>query len=174
MVFYLLLVVAFGATLFFISSRIKKAAREAFESETIDGDEFAIVKPEGFINPIKDESDFAFEAYSKDFGTGENSGNFNQAEILVSVFPDADFAEICEAAKKNAGEILSEEFSEPEKSCLIKSEETLENVTAYNFYKIIESDARRKVYQLKVFVLQDSLPDYQNRVDETLESFRLK
>lgn len=174
MLLYILIVVAFGATLFYISSRVRRAAKEAFESETIERDEFVIVKPEGFINPIKDESKFAFEAYSKDFGKGENAENFNQAEIFVSIFPDGNFAEICAEAKKNAGEILSEENSEAEKSCLIKSEETLESVTAYKFYKIIESAARGEVCQLKISVLEGFLPDYQIRVNETLESFRLK
>jgi hypothetical protein len=169
MIFYLLIVVAFGATLFYISSRVRRAAGLAFESETVETDEFVIVKPEGFINPIKDESRFAFEAYSKDFGTGENAENLRQAEIFVSVFNDKSFNAVCEEAK-NAGEILPEN---DRKTCLIKSEETLENVSAYKFYKIIASENSQKIYELKISVLQDFLAEYQNRIDETLESFRL-
>lgn len=170
MIFYLLIVVAFGAALFYISSRVKKAARLAFESETIETDEFVIVKPEGFINPINTESDFAFEAYSKDFGTGENAENLRQAEIFVRVFDNKSFNAVCEEAK-GTGEILPESDG---KICLIKSEETLENVSAYKFYKIIGSENGKKVYELKISVLQDFLAEYQNRIDETLESFRLK
>ncbi|MGC2236839.1 MAG: hypothetical protein WA584_11810 [Pyrinomonadaceae bacterium] len=170
MIFYLLIIVAFGATLFYISSRVRKAAGQAFESETIETDEFVIVKPEGFINPVNNESGYAFEAYSKNFGTGENAENMNQAEIFVSVFDDKSFNAVCEEAK-TTGEILPDSDG---KICLIKSEETLENVSAYKFYKIIGSENGKKVYELKISVLQDFLAEYQNRVDETLESFRLK
>ncbi len=170
MIFYLLIVVAFGAALFYISSRVKKAARLAFESETIETDEFVIVKPEGFINPVNNESGYAFEAYSKDFGTGEDAENMNQAEIFVSVFDDKSFNAVCEEAK-NTGEILPESDDE---ICLIKSEETIENVSAYKFYKIIGSENGKKVYELKISVLQDFLAEYQNRIDETLKSFQLR
>ncbi len=170
MLIYILIVVAFGATLFYISSRVRRAAREAFESETVERDEFVIVKPEGFINPINDESAFAFEAYSKDFGKGEAAENLRQTQIFVSVFDGKSLSEVCEEAK-NAGEVLPES---DENTCLIKTEETLENAPAYKFCKIVESRERQKVYELKILVLQDALADYQNRIDETLASFRLK
>jgi hypothetical protein len=164
--------------LFTISSQIRKAAKLAFESETIETDEFSIVKPEGFINPVNDKSEYAFEAYSKDFGAGD-AGNLRQAQAFVRVFKDANFADACERAKQNAGEILSEETNG--RICLIKGEEalakeeeTLESASAYNFYKIIEGEGHQKIYELKISVLQDFLADYQNRVDEMLESFRLK
>ena len=133
------------ALMAYASTKIKKSAARAFESETIETDEFIIVKPEGFINPINDKSRFAFEAYSKDFGK-DGAENTRQAEIFVSVFSKQDF----------------------------KANETVENETAYNFYKVIESEKLNKVYELKISVLKDFLADYQKRVDETLESFRLK
>src|ERR1044072_6257842 len=93
------------ALMAYVSTKIKKSAARAFEPETIETDEFIIVKPEGFINPINDESAFAFEAYSKEFGTGD-AKNLRQAEMFVSVFSKQDF----------------------------KPDETVENETAYNFY----------------------------------------
>lgn len=170
---YIIVIAIFIAVLLTISSRIRKAASRAFEREAIETDEFFLIKPDGLINPINDKSKFAFEAYSKDFGKGD-AEDIKQAQIFVSVFPDADFAGICDETKKAAGEILSEELAENEKICLIKSEETLENATAYNFYKIIGDDRRRKVYVLKISVLKEFLEEYQDRIDETLESFRLK
>jgi hypothetical protein len=145
MLFYLAALAIFVIVLLTISSRVRKTASAAFETETIETDEFVIVKPQGFINPINDKSKFAFEAYSKEFGKGETE-NTRQAEITVSVFSKKDF----------------------------KPNETVENETAYNFYKIIESEKHQKAYELKISVLKDFLADYQKRVDETLESFRLK
>jgi len=156
-----------------ISSRIRKAASHAFDREEIETDEFFLTKYEGLINPINTKSKFAFEAYSKDFGKGD-AEDIKQAQVFVSVFPDANFTEICADTKKAAGEILSEELAENEKICLIKSEETIENATAYNFYKIAGSDERKKVYVLKISVLKELLEEYQDPIDETLESFRLK
>jgi hypothetical protein len=170
---YIIVIAIFITILLTISSRIRKAASRAFEREEIAGREFFLIKPEGLINPINNKSKFAFEAYSKDFGKGD-AEDLKQAQIFVNVFPDADFTEICEDTKRAAGEILSEELAENEKICLIKNEETLENTTAYNFYKIIESDTSKKIYVLKFSVLKGCLEDYQDRIDETLESFKLK
>ena len=166
---YVGVLVVFVVILFTISSQIRKAAKLAFESEIVDTGEFTIVKPEGFISPVNDESEYLFEAYSKDFGAGD-AGNLRKAQAFVKGSANKNFADACAAAKKNAGNILSEEVSE--KACLIKGEETLKNASAYNFYKIIESDG--KIYELKISVLQEFLDDYQNRVDEILASFRLK
>jgi hypothetical protein len=170
---YIIVIVIFITILLSISSRIRKAASRAFEREEIETDEFFLIKPDGLINPLNTKSKFAFEAYSKDFGK-DDSEDIKQAQIFVSVFPAADFAEICDDTKKSAGEILSEELAENEKICLIKSEETLEYATAYNFYKIAGSDERKKVYVLKISVLKELVEEYQDRIDETLESFRLK
>jgi len=179
MLLYIIVLVIFIVILLSISSRVRRAAKLAFESETIETDEFSIVKPEGFISPVNDKSGYAFEAYSKDYGEGEAAGNLRQAQVFVSIFKDADFTDACGRAKQNAGEILSEETNGricliKGEETLVKDEETLENASAYNFYKIIGDDARQKVYELKISVLHKFLADYQSRVDEMLESFRLK
>jgi hypothetical protein len=173
MLVYIIIIIIFITILLSISSRVRKAASRAFEREEVETNEFFLVKPEGLINPISDKSKFAFEAFSKDFGKGD-AEDLKQAQVFVSVFPGANFAAVWDDTKKAAGEILSEELAETEKICLIKSEETLENATAYNFYKIIGSDARQKIYVLKISVLQEALEDYRDRIDETLESFRSK
>jgi hypothetical protein len=179
MLLYIIVLVIFVVVLLSVSSLVRRAAKLAFESETVETDEFSIVKPEGFISPVNDKSGYAFEAYSKDYGEGKAAGNLRQAQAFVSVSKDADFADACGRAKQNAGEILSEEIAG--KICLIKGEdapvtdeETLENASAYNFYKIIGDDARQKVYELKISVLHKFLAEYQSRVDEMLNSFRLK
>lgn len=166
---YIIVIIIFITILLTISSRIRKAASRAFEREAIEAQEFFLIKPEGFINPINDDSKYAFEAYSKDFGQGDDAEDLRQASVFVNVFRDKGFAVICDETKKTAGEILSEEIAG--NVCLIKAEETLKNVTAYNFYKITGGE---KIYVLKISVLKEFLEDYKKRVDETLESFRLR
>jgi hypothetical protein len=159
------------ALMIYASTKIKKSVARAFESEIVETDEFIIDKPEGFLSVIDDESKFAFEAYSKDFGTGDADGT-RQARVYINAFSGANFTERCAETKKNAGEILTEEINE--NVCLIKSEENREEFPAYNFYKIVAGKTNRKIYELKISVLQNYLNDFQTRVDELLKSFRLK
>jgi hypothetical protein len=170
---YFIVIAIFITVLLTISSRIRKAANLAYEPEAIETDEFFLTKCEGLIHPLNAKSNFAFEAYTRDLGKGD-AEDLRQMHVFVSVFSNTDLAGICAETKKAAGEILSEELAENEKICLIKSEETIENATAYNFYKIVGSDEHPKVYVLKVSVLKEFAEEYQERIDETLESFRLK
>src|SRR5687767_13384680 len=61
------------ALMIYASTRIKKSAAMAFESETVETEAFVIVKPTGFLNVIGGDPRYAFEAYTKDFGPGSLS-----------------------------------------------------------------------------------------------------
>jgi len=58
------------ALMVWASTRIKRSAARAFEAEHIEGDGFSLDKPDGFLQKLDDKSEYAFEAYSKDFGRG--------------------------------------------------------------------------------------------------------
>ena len=159
------------ALMVYVSTRVKKNAAQALESETVQTDEFAIVKPEGFLQPLDENSKYAFEAFSKDFGKGD-AANLYRAQARVRIFSDRSLADAREEAKRTAGEILSGENYE--NATLLKAEETLEKASAYNFYKIIEGEQNKLVGELKITVLKDFADEYQARVDEMLGSFWLK
>jgi hypothetical protein len=163
----MIIIAVFIAVLLTISSRIRNAASRAFEREEVETDEFSLVKPEGLIYPINAKSAYAFEAYTKDFGKGD-AEDLRRAHVSVGV-SEKDFSQVCGETKSAAGEILSEETAR--ETCLIESKKTLENAAAYNFYKIIGGE---KTYTLKISVLEDSLDDFRDKIDETLKSFRLK
>jgi hypothetical protein len=171
MLVYLIVIVIFITVLLTVSSRIRKAASRAFDREEIETDEFFIVKPEGLLHPIGKESEFAFEAYSKVFGKGD-AEEIRLAEITVRTDSEREFSDTCNETRKTVGVILSEETSE--NSCVIKTEETIQNAVAYNFYKIIRDNLHQKTYVLKISVLKEFLDDREKDVNETLESFRLK
>ena len=44
----------------FISTQIKKRAALAFEPETIDTEEFRLLKPNGFLYPLREDSVYLF------------------------------------------------------------------------------------------------------------------
>src|SRR5262245_480612 len=62
------------ALMVWASTKIKRQAAEAFEPEEIEIDGFAVSKPEGFLHVINSRTNDLFEAYTKDFGEGEEDG----------------------------------------------------------------------------------------------------
>jgi hypothetical protein len=55
------------ALMVYTSTRVKRNAAAAYEAETIDGGEFVIDKPEGFLHNLNADPRYLFEAYSRNF-----------------------------------------------------------------------------------------------------------
>src|SRR5215218_5042830 len=79
----LILGVILVALMAYVSTRIKKSAARAFEREVIETGDFRLVKPEGFLSPVSENSEYAFEAYSKDFGEDDAAAEHRQARAVV-------------------------------------------------------------------------------------------
>jgi hypothetical protein len=165
------LVVAF---MVFISTKIKKSAASAFERENVEKEDFRLVKSEGFLSPINENSRFAFEAYTKEFGKND-ADEFRQAQANLLVFSDSSFEAVIENIKRTDEKVLSEKLlgnaPEEQKICLIESEKIEKNVTVKVFYKIIESNQNQKIYELKVSVLDEYLEEHKTGINDMLESF---
>ena len=165
------------ALMVYVSTRIKKSAAQAYEREVVETEDFSLVKPEGFIIPVKENSDFAFEARSKDYGDDETH-NISRAKIELNVLSNSDFKVVCRDALQSVGRITSEEVltddSRKQNTCLVKSEKTENEIPFYVFRKIIESCGRQKIYDLKISVLQDYREQYDNKINETINSFQVK
>ncbi len=158
------------ALMVYTSTRIKRSAAQAFEEETIETDDFFLVKPAGFLNPIRDESEFAFEAYSKDYGE-EDSEKLRQAHTVLKVFTDRKFTEVCKDAKRSVDKVLSEEkFGKG--TLLLKGEKAEKTVETEIYHKIIEDE--QKIYDLQVTVLGETREVYKERINKLIESFRVK
>lgn len=165
------------ALMVYISTRVKRSAAEAFEPETVEREDFTINKPEGFMTPIQSKPEFAFEAYSRDFGE-KKARNVWQARALLTVADaQSTFADECARAKNSADKIASEKISENdagERICLLETERIEDDVRTIDFRKIVESRSRQKIYNLRVLVLPPFRADYIERVDEMMNSFHLK
>ena len=165
------------ALMVFVSTKIKRSAALAFEPEFVEKEDFTISKPEGFMSPLDGNSEHAFEAYSREFGE-KNTRNVWQAHAVLTVGSDLNFADECEGAKKSADKILSEKIlendSESGKIFLLESERTEDEIRMINFRKIVESPARRKIYDLQISVLPAFRSVYIERIDEMINSFRIK
>jgi hypothetical protein len=165
------------ALMVYVSTRIKKSAERAFESETIDAEDYTINKPAGFINPVNDDSPFAFEAYTKDFGTDE-AKDFRQARARLRRISDSSFDAVCKNVKQSAGKVLSKDFSENaaqgQRVFLLDTQGKENDVPVSSFWKIVESRERRRIYELQVSVLEEYKIKYANETTEMIESFSVK
>lgn len=165
------------ALMVLVSTKIKKSAAQAFESEIIETENFRLVKPAGFVHPLREVSDYAFEAYSKEFGE-KNERNIWRAQVYITVSDKLNFNAVCKEIKKEDGKILSEKVlkdnADGEKICLIEKEFSKDDTAFFEFMKIVESRKQQKTYNLKILVLKSFRSDFVGRVDELMSSFQLK
>ncbi|MCY7375705.1 MAG: hypothetical protein LH472_07005 [Pyrinomonadaceae bacterium] len=163
------------ALMVFVSTKIKKSAAAAYDSETVETEEFKLFKPEGFIYPLNDDSGLAFVANSKDWGKNEAS-KFRQARAALRVISNSDFKIICENAKKSAGKIKSKNFVKDapagQKIFTLEGETLEDTVKILTFWKIVES--RRKIYELRAAVIENYAEDFADKINEMTASFTVK
>jgi len=161
----------------YVSTKIKKVAAEAFERETIEAEDFTLSKPKGFIHPLNENSAFAFEAYTKDLGENE-ARDFRQSRATLRVISDSTFEAVCKNAKKSAGKITSKNYvgnaPEGQKIFLMESEKQENDVNLFTFWKIIESRPQRKIYEFQVSVLEANRENFENEMNEMIETFTVK
>lgn len=173
----LIIGILFVALMVYVSTKIKRSAASAYEPEEIDTKDFGIIKPDNLMHPFRDKSEYAFEAYSKDFGDGD-ARSIWRAHALLKVLPATDFRTERANIKKSADKVLSDEVEEnPPAGQKIRTLETLETEDEHlrhNFWKIVEDTKAEKVYKLKVSVLEAHLEDYQEKAQEMIESFHVK
>ncbi len=87
------------ALMAYASTKIKKAAGEAYKLEMLENEQFAITKPDGFIIPVKEHSEFMFEAYSKEFGEDE-AEKLYQCWAIVNEKDGIEYdSNVCETEK---------------------------------------------------------------------------
>ena len=135
------------ALMVYVSTKIKKSAAAAYQAETIETKEFFIEKPEGFVHPLRDDSEFAFEAYTDTYGEGA-ARSIWQAQAQMRVFSGKKIKAVVAEVKKNADEILSEKVLEDapagQKIFVIESARVEEEHKRREFWKIVEDLKSKK------------------------------
>ena len=180
MLFYILFVAGFIALLLFISTRIRKSASAAFVPETINKNDFVIFKPEGYLTPIDEVTDYPFEAFTREVGE-RKAGRMRKSTAKLEIYDGLQFEEIREQTREKFPEIVSEILYDGvpkgQQICLIESREPEndeELVGKLYFHKIIESKPKGKTYDLEVMVLEAHIEDFEDRKNRLIESFNLK
>jgi hypothetical protein len=138
------------ALMIYVSTKIKNAARVAYEREVFETDTFTITKPNEFIIPVKEGSEFVFEAYSRNLGEDE-AERFHQCRATIS------------------------ERDGVENDSSTKEDENIDgNVTIRTFSKTLSNPTLNRSLSLKISVLPEYEEKYANGIKLMLESFTLK
>lgn len=149
------------ALMAYLSTKIKAASAAAYQEELIQADNFSIVKPKDFLHPYNEKSEYAFEAYSKEFGEGA-SGKFHQVSAFIKVRPMQQTG--LWAKGVNISEGIENDF--------IQREEVRSGVTFKIFQKrLCSSD---KSYELTILALKDFYEANASSINKLLESFKLR
>lgn len=180
MLLYIVFIAVFIGILLLISTRVRKAASAAFEPEAIDKKHFKIFKPEGYLTPIDEASDYPFEAFTREVGE-RKAGRLRKSMVKMEIYDGLQFEEIREQTRKKFPEILSETIydgvPEGQQICLIEAREPENDEDSVNklfFHKIIESKPNGKTYDLEIMVLEAHIEEFEARKDRLIESFQVK
>jgi len=159
------------ALMVWASTRIKRSAAAAFEEEAVDTDEYAFVKPEGFLAPVESEDFLAFYAYSKAFGEEGAAEKSRQSLIKLKILAGRSLSENVKDIRKSFDTVLLEEKPD-ENTILLRGERSEKDVEKLFYHKIVARD--EKIYDLEMSVLAGYREKYSERAEKLLASFRVK
>lgn len=158
------------ALMVYASTKIKKNAAAAFERESIETQEFSIVKPAGFLHLLNNDSEYAFEAYSKEFGQ-DHAEHVRQATADVQILAGTGPDDLRNVISGEVATIISEKtYGDGIKTVEAEREEN--GIVVHSFYKTVHES--EKVYRLRISVLPEYKDDYLARINEMLESFETR
>jgi len=158
------------ALMVYVSTRIKRTAAEAFAEERVETDDFIITKPEGFIIPTGSPSNFAFAAYSKDFGT-DDADEIRQVSAELMIYEHDSLENV-------RGSICSDGVKMVSDQRLIGNAEILETESIQNGigleteHRLVEK--HDKVFHLAITALPETKAEQQRNIDTLLAGFEVK
>lgn len=160
------------ALMVYASTRIKRSAAAAFEPETIETDEFVIQKPDGFLNVIGGDPQYAFEAYSKEFGGLDQNIRLATARLTVRSARSLDDG--VSAIRESGGEIVADvgEVIGERHYRVVESKLVDNGIEFRVFNKLAEKGGN--LYDLELKVFAEAPEVFLNKAEAMLTSFELK
>lgn len=161
------------ALMVYASTRIKKTAAAAFEPETIEDERFVIQKPRDFLHVIGGDPKYAFEAYSKELGTG-NAENLRGATAKLRIDENRSIDHILSDRLAKDAHIIDDttEVIDDIKYRVIEAEWTEDDLELYGVRKLAEHDGR--VYDLEARMLKETTGELRTGIETFVDSFRVK
>lgn len=160
------------ALMVYASTKIKRTTAAAFEAETIETDEFILNKPDGFLHVLNGDEQYAFEAYSKEYG-GPGAEDIRRATATVKVTTTTVKEEA--ARRINAGNDLIDDRSEvvgETKYRLIETRAVANDIAYRNLFKLAERGG--KTYVFTLIVIAETTDEAMRDIEGMLNSFEIK
>lgn len=154
------------ALMVYTSTRIKKAAAQAYAQEAIESRDFVITKPDGFVSVASPEEGLEFRAYSREFGTDDTAA-FRKSEATVTVIRDTSLEAAAAAIRDRAQRVVHELAGEP---LAIDTEDTVGDVKVLRSYRLFARGS--DILQLRVDTPAVFRDECNVAVREMLDSFR--
>lgn len=160
----------------FVSTRIKRAAAEAYEPETIDKTEFAIEKPQGFLYPLNAETEFPFEAYSSDYGE-RGTRNIWRARTRLRLSDGLNVRKIIDEARQSEtglSEKKLEDLPDGQIGSILRSYKDEDEIEYRILRKIVGDKTANQTWELRTTILSQYEDQYTDKACEMMASFELK
>lgn len=158
------------ALMAYTSTKIKKAAREAYQSETLTGEGFSIVKSEGYMVPGRDErSPYEFEIVSKEFGGGD-CGKRRQVSLTLNVSGGSDIAGVRKEMRSQLTDITEDELlKDSQKTTLsMTGDRKLDGCSLRIFMRSFERGG--KVFRFDAAATLEDIEDHEENINAMLDS----
>lgn len=169
--------VLFVALMVYVSTRVKRAAAEAYEPETVEKSGFRIEKPAGFMYPINAETEFPFEAYSRQFGD-RGMRNIWRARVRLHTSDGLNIRKIVNGLEEAGEKILSEkvldDLPDGQIGSIVRTEKVDDEVKYRVLRKILADKAAGKTYELRTTILAPWAEEYNDDVCRMMKSFELR
>ena len=153
------------ALMVYASTKIKKAAAEAYASETVETSDFRITKPEDFLSVISPADGLVLHAYSREFGEAEAAG-IRRTEATIRIIENATASDVAADLKGSAHTVISESCNESGDPITMEIGDEVNDVSIFRLYKLIENGSR--VVQLQI----DTPVAYRDEFDIAIREFR--
>lgn len=165
------------AVMVIVSTKIKRAAAGAYEPEIIEEAEFKIEKPAGFLHPLKSDSEFAFEAYSKQYGD-KSTRNIWRARSRLRVSDGLNIRKIVGGLKDRNETLVSEkvldDLPEWQIGSIVRTEKSEEDTEFKIFRKILADKRSNKTFELRTTILCPYDKELTETACEIMSGFELK
>jgi hypothetical protein len=157
------------ALMIYASTRIKKSAAAAYESETIETDDFVLFKPAGFLAVIGGDPRYAFEAYSKEFGT-KDASDIRKATVHVTVYDHQNGFFVPDIADAVLGEKTEEMAGREYRTTELQRK--VRDIDLRVLRKAGEKAGR--LVMLEAVFLSETTDEFLRDIESMLQSFELK
>lgn len=158
------------ALMVYASTKIKKAAREAYEAETVATEEYSLKKCEGYLIPALDErSGSKLEILSKAYGT-DKCGKMRQVALSLTIEKGVELAGVRKKLRAELDNIAADELIKDTQKITLtmtgKSEQ--DGCPTRVFIKYFARSGN--IYKFKAVALEENIDEHLENIESMLES----